>query len=260
MLHTVRILIADEDCEFTRSICKSLHPANHFSVVGICRTGDGLLEIIEQERPDVVILDLMLPGMGTLAILRELSKLPQEMRPTTFVVSAFSSLETAAECNRLGVNFFLRKPIEAASLTDLIARYAIPSAPYSAGSTAQPSSQYVSLYVKRLLGQYGIPVHVMGYRYLHDCIVLVLENPSAADSVTKILYPSIAKKHKTTWTSVERDIRNAISIAWERCDKTKPGFHASRHPTNREFILTAADRARYEMQLSGGFSGVSGLM
>lgn len=259
MLHTVRILIADEDREFTRSVCKSLHPANHFSIVGIHRTGDGLLDAIEQEHPDVVVLDLMLPGMGTLAILRELSKLPQEMRPTTFVVSAFTSLETAAECNRLGVNFFLRKPIEAASLADLIARYAIPSTQYST-DTDQPSAQYVSLCVKRLLGQYGIPVHVMGYRYLHDCIVLVLENPSAADSVTKILYPSIAKKHKTTWTSVERDIRNAISIAWERSDKTKPGFHTSRHPTNREFILTAADHARYEMHLGGGLSHASGLM
>ena len=97
----------------------------------------------------------------------------------------------------------------------------------------------------------------MGYRYVRDGILMTLEDPASADSVTKLLYPAIAKKHRVTWTSVERDIRNAVTLAWKRSGGHFPGFSATRRPTNREFILTIADHIRFELHPQADCDGTA---
>lgn len=249
MLPVTRVMIADEDNIFTRQMCKMLRPAEGFCVTGLYQTGIGLIEAIEKEKPDVLLMDLMLPGTSALTILQHISLLPEQQRPKVIIVSSFASEQTIAECHRLGVSFFLRKPVEASSLAELIGRYgksehAAPAVPRTA-----PTQQDITWHIKHILGDLYIPTHVKGYEYVTDCIEMAIEDRSTADSVTKILYPAVAKKNETSWTSVERDIRNAISLAWKRSGGKFKGFHHSQRPANREFILNIVERVRFELQL-----------
>lgn len=247
MIHITQVMIADGDTEFTHLLCRALRAAEGFAVSGIYQTATGLENIVRETNPDVLLLDLMLPD--ALTALRELDGLSERQRPCIFVLSSFVSAEISAECDRLGINFFLRKPVSIASLIDILSRYGA-AVRLSAPHASEASTQYdIVLQIRHLLGDLQFPAHVMGYRYLRDSILMTIEDPSVADSVTKLLYPAIAKKYNTTWTSVERDMRNAVSIAWNRCGSSFPGYSFSRRPANRELILTLADRIRYELHL-----------
>lgn len=249
MVHITQVMIADEDSTFARLVCKALHSMDGFSVTGVYQTGIGLVEAVRREKPDILLLDLLLPGVNALTVLRDLNTLPTEQRPCIFIVSSFASAEISAECDRLGVSFFLRKPIAITALIDLMSRHSAISYQPVQRIAAKPTQYDILLRITQVLSSMKFPAHVMGYRYAREGILMTLEDSSSADCVTKILYPSIAKKFQTTWTSVERDIRNAITIAWKRSNNSFPGFSSTRRPANREFILTISDRIRYEMQL-----------
>lgn len=253
MLSVIRVMIASEDSTFSKLFSATTQPSEGLSVVGMYTSGIGLMDAIRHDKPDVLLIDFMLPGVNTLTILHEINRLTSEERPTVYVLSSFASPETVAECHRLGVCFFLRKPIDIASLIDLISRYGISSRHSLYQPKAQPSWLDVFMYVTQILTSLQIPAHVAGYGYVRECIMLTLADTSTADSVTKILYPTVAKNNNTTWTSVERDIRNAIEIAWKRSNGYMPGFSTVRRPPNREFILTIVDRVRCEMHLDQNY-------
>ena len=243
MLYTTKVLIADEDTIFTQSLCQTLTKDGNFSV-SATHTGNGLLEVVRNSCPDILILDFMLPNVNILNLLQELHDFSDEQRPCIFVLSAFASTEMTTECNRLGVNFFLRKPVSISGLAELIERYGI-----RISIPSKPTKHEMMLHITDLLNHLQFPTHVMGYRYVRDSIYMALNEPSSVDSVTKILYPSIAKKYRANWTSVERDIRNAVSIAWNRSNSHFPGFNFSSRPANREFIFTLAERISFDLQI-----------
>ncbi len=247
MIHITQIMIADSDTEFTHLLCQALRAVEGFAVSGIYQTATGLENIVLETNPDILLLDLMLPD--ALTALREMSELSERQRPCIFALSSFVSTELSAECDRLGVNFFLRKPISISSLIDVLSRYGAEARLSACHTNDAPTEYDIIMQIRHLLGNLQFPAHVMGYRYLRDSILMTIEDPAVADSVTKHLYPAIAKKYGTTWTSVERDMRNAVSIAWERCGSGFPGYSFSRRPANRELILTLADRIRYELHL-----------
>lgn len=249
MLYTTQVMIADEDTLFTRQLCNTLEKFGRFSIV-TTHTGTGLLDAVCTNCPDVLIIDLMLPGVNTLTILHELKSLPKSQCPCIFVLSAFSSPEAATECNRLGAAFLLRKPISPSALVDLVQRYGRRLL------ECKPTQSELFRHITKLLEGLHFPMHVMGYDYLRESIYMALDDPSSVDSVTKILYPSIAKKYHVTWTSVERDIRNAVSLAWTRSDGHFPGFHFSSRPANREFISTVSERIRFDLRLDT-FEGIA---
>lgn len=251
----IQIMIADEDCVFTQLVSTALCADSNVSVLPAWQTGIGLMEAIRQEKPDILLLDLMLPGVSGFSILYEVAALPADRRPSVFVVSPFASAETSAECERLGVSFFLRKPVDAASLASLMLRCCTPHT--HTADNVPAAKPNLSLHITRTLNTLSIPAHVMGYRYVRDGILMTLEDPASADSVTKLLYPAIAKKYRVTWTSVERDIRNAVTLAWNRSGGHFPGFSAARRPTNREFILTIADHIRFELHPQADCDGTA---
>lgn len=246
-MFVTQVMIASEDSTFSQHLCASLPLSDRLSISSVHHSGTGLIDVICQEHPDVLLIDLMLPGVNTLTILNELSQLPAMQQPTVYVLSSFASPETVAECDRLGVSFFLRKPIDITSLINLIIRYGNTSRRIRVSS--HPTEHELSARVTQIIASMQIPAHVAGYQFVRECILLTLKDPAMANSVTKILYPTVAKKYNTTWTSVERDIRNAIEIAWKRSDKKMPGFRSVHRPANREFILTIADRVRFELHL-----------
>lgn len=248
MLSLTRILIASDDSVFTRALSSAIESSAQLSITGIYSSGDGLTDTILHEQPDALLIDLMIPGINAFSLLKELHDLPAEQCPTIFVLSSFASPHTVAECDRLGVSFFLRKPVDLQALVELITRYGCVPRRFSSDSQ-QPSAHDISRRVTQIISSLQLPAHVAGYRYARECILMTLEDPSVADSVTKILYPAVARKYHTTWTSVERDIRNAVEIAWKRSGGRMAGFSSMRRPPNRELILTIADRVRYELHL-----------
>lgn len=247
MIHITQVMIADCDTAFTHALCTSLHAAESFVVLGTYETAENLADRVCELHPDLLLIDPMLPD--ALTSLRELQQLSDRERPYIFVLSSFVSAELSAECDRLGVNFFLRKPVSVSSLIDILLRYGAASQLSVSHIQAVPTEYDILLQIRQVLGELRFPAHVMGYRYLRDSILLTIKDPSVADSVTKILYPSIARKYRTTWTSVERDMRNAVAIAWKRCGGFFHGYSFSRRPANRELILTLAERIRYDMHL-----------
>lgn len=248
MLSLTRILIASDDSVFTRALSSAIESSAQLSITGIYSSGDGLTDTILHEQPDALLIDLMIPGINAFSLLKELHDLPAEQCPVIFVLSSFASPHTVAECDRLGVSFFLRKPVDLQALVELITRYGCVPRRFSSDSQ-QPSAHDISRRVTQIISSLQLPAHVAGYRYARECILMTLEDPSVADSVTKILYPAVARKYHTTWTSVERDIRNAVEIAWKRSGGRMAGFSSMRRPPNRELILTIADRVRYELHL-----------
>lgn len=248
MLSLTRIMIASDDSIFTRALSSAIESSAELSITGIYTSGDGLTDMILREQPDALLIDLMIPGNNALSVLKELHSLPAEQCPVIFVLSSFASTHTVAECDRLGVSFFLRKPIDLPALVELIMRYGCTPRRFSSDSR-QPSVYDVSRRVTQIINSLHLPAHVAGYRYARECILMTLEDPSVAESVTKVLYPAVARKYHTTWTSVERDIRNAVEIAWKRSGGRMAGFSSVRRPPNRELILTIADRVRYELHL-----------
>ena len=243
MLHTTQIMIADEDSFFVESICHTLHQSGNFSIRTTC-TGIDVRDCLYSHCPDVLLIDMMIPDINILTILNDLHVLPADQRPFIVVLSSFVSRETIAECTRLGINFFLRKPVDPEKLTDIILRYTTHSP-----SDSACDKQEIMLHISKILNQLQFPTHTMGYRYIKDSVWSILEQPLLAESVTKQLYPFIAKQYQVTWTSLERDIRNAVSIAWERCGGHFSGFYFPKRPANREFIFTLAERVTFDLHL-----------
>ncbi|MDO5784105.1 MAG: sporulation initiation factor Spo0A C-terminal domain-containing protein [Eubacteriales bacterium] len=245
MQSMIQVMIADEDSLFTRLIRHTLQPSDGFSVTGVYRSCDQLLEAVQRENPDVLLLDPMLPGGNALLLLRQLNQLPAGQHPHVFVISSFTSAEMTAECNRLGVSFFLRKPVNANTIADLIST----CVRNTSEPVHRPTDHEIQRYITKILNTLQFPTHVLGYYYVRDCIMLALRHNTPTISVTKVVYPSVAKANSTTWTSVERDIRSGILIAWDRCDGHFPGFSSTRRPTNRAFISAVAERVRCDLQI-----------
>ena len=237
MLPLIHIVIADEDQDFVNNLRTLLTFDHGFVVDKVCSSGIGLTNILNQYHPDLLVLDYAIGGVNVLTLLHDISQMPNDVRPAVFVNSPFISSYIAAECERLGVKFLLREPIDPHHLVDLFRRYSTPHS-----SVTVPMQNELSLHIAQFLNSLHVPPHLKGYRYLIEAVVLTIEDRSSADAVTKELYPIIAKKHHVKWESVERNIRNAVELAWQRSGEYFPGFTAKTRPANREFIITVADR------------------
>lgn len=244
MQSMIRIMIADEDTLCTSLMCNALQSSNGLSITGVYRSCDQLLEVIQRDNPDILLIDPMLPGGNALLLLHQLHQLPASQRPYVIATSSFASTEMFAECSRIGVSFFFRKPVN----TDIIIK-TIFNCIRNTPKQMWPTDHEIRRYITKILDSLQFPTHVLGYHYVRDSIMLALRNNTPNISVTKMIYPSVAKDNATNWTSVERDIRNGILIAWNRCDGHFPGFNSTRRPTNRAFISMVAERVRCDLQL-----------
>lgn len=244
MQSIVRIMVADEDRLFTRLLYDAFQPSRGFCITGVSDNCASLLEAMQHDNPDVLLFDPMLPGGNILLLLRQLDQLHIRRPPHMIAISSFVSNDMSAAYSQLGVSFLLRKPVEVHAVADVVSN-CIRNAP----RPPRPTDHEILLYITKILDSVQFPTHVLGYHYVRECIMLTLRSNTPAISVTKILYPSVAKDNLTTWTSVERDIRNGISLAWDSCGGTFLGFNFSHRPTNREFISATAERVRFDLQL-----------
>lgn len=257
MESVTKVLIADGDKEFAGILADTLSAQSGLQVVGECTDGAAVLPLIQREKPDVALLDAILPKCDCVAVLRQINALPQETRPAVIVMSAFTSNELAEECSSLGVRYFMRKPLDLETLTQRIRQgKRAPGFVGLAADKAVGSDLEMEIKVTNIIHEIGVPAHIKGYQYLREAIIMTIKDMETINAITKILYPAVAKKYKTTSSRVERAIRHAIEVAWDRGDvETLQKFfgytvsNAKGKPTNSEFISMIADRLRLQLKI-----------
>ncbi|MGI6181600.1 MAG: sporulation transcription factor Spo0A [Agathobaculum sp.] len=250
MEQKIRVLLADSDGEFCARMAEAVENAADMELVGIAEDGAKALAAVGELNPDLLIVDLVLPVMDGVMVLSRL-RAQEKMPAATVVLSAFASPQVGMECTALGVDMFLRKPMDAEMVCERIEMWR------SGRKQAEKQEEDMALEVRvtEVIHQVGVPAHIKGYQYLREAIMMTVEDMDAVSAITKVLYPSIAKKFKTTSSRVERAIRHAIEVAWDRGDietlQSYFGYTVSGvkgKPTNSEFISMIADRLRLQMR------------
>ena len=249
---TLRILIADTNEDFRSMLAEIMNEEEDMTVVATA--GDGLeaLSLIDTHQPDVLLTDLILTRLDGLGLLTTLSQ--REDAPAAVVLSGLFNDRVVSACSELGVYYFVPKPCDIPALLTRIRQVAAASrrtvTPISQGVAMTPVPREPSLeaVVTDIIHEIGVPAHIKGYQYLREAIILTVNDMDAINAVTKVLYPAVAKKFATTPSRVERAIRHAIEVAWDRGDlETLQRFfgytvsNIKGKPTNSEFIAMIAD-------------------
>ncbi len=250
----VRVLLADSNPDFCKMLTELLDRERDMEVIG--STGDGLeaQELIQSQRPDVVLLDLVLARLDGLSLLQRLSH--DGLRTHVIVLSGFVNSKVVMDCASLGADYFMPKPCESAVVLSHI-RQVMGLSSEVGGSEAVDCGAVWDRAVRGpdlegmvtdVIHEIGVPAHIKGYQYLREAIMLTINDMEMINAVTKVLYPEVAKKFDTTPSRVERAIRHAIEVAWDRGDievlQKYFGYTVSNikgKPTNSEFIAMIAD-------------------
>ncbi|HHV64806.1 MAG TPA: sporulation transcription factor Spo0A [Peptococcaceae bacterium] len=263
-MELIRVLLADDNRDFIEILREYITSQEDMVLVGVAYNGNDALEIIMKEEPDVVILDIIMPHLDGLGVLEKLSTYGH--KPKVIVLTSFGQESMTQRAVQLGADYYILKPFDLETLgkriRQLVHSVEIPAVktPSKAiltyndlndKTSGLKSPKIAEVEVTKMIQQMGVPAHVKGYQYLRDAIVCVINDVSLLGAVTKELYPLIAKKYNTTPSRVERAIRHAIELAWDRgniefmnkffgytinVDRGKP--------TNSEFIAMVADKLR----------------
>ena len=240
------VLLADTSTEFRILLREAMERTGEF-LVEIAQTGDEVLDKVQEQEPDILIMDVILPGLDGLSALRELQELGYA--PMTILTSAFVSDQTLTEATELGAAYFLPKPFRMETLLDRM-RNLFREKP----KATRPS---LKARVTHMLHDAGMPANISGYQYLREAIMMAVDDKDVMRAITKVLYPQVARKFHSTSSRVERAIRHAIELAWERGDEeTLRKFfgytisNARGKPTNAEFIALFADKIQLQLKAS----------
>jgi len=251
------VVIADASEDYRRLLTEAIRGEEDLEVLGAAGDGQTALELVLQNRPDVLVTDILLSGMDGLAVLEKLSAQTERARPAVLVVSGFASDHVLAAASALGAAFFMQKPCDPNSV---ISRIRAVSGKGRAGAVPaevrlQRKPQSLESMVTEIIHEIGIPAHIKGYQYLREAIILTVNDMDIINAVTKSLYPAVARRFGTTPSRVERAIRHAIEVAWDRGDievlqkyfgYTVSGIRGK--PTNSEFVAMIADLLNLERQ------------
>ena len=245
-----RILIADTNEDFRTLLSELLVAEGDMEVIGGVDNGIDALALSSELKPDILILDMILAKLDGIEVLR---RLPEACPTARAVVnSGFITEATVAECAAAGACYFIPKPCDVSMISGRIRDVARSEKKpaVSIGSAASPARVEPSLEatVTDIIHEIGVPAHIKGYQYLREAIILTINDMDIINAVTKVLYPTVAKKFDTTPSRVERAIRHAIEVAWDRGDiETLQKFfgytvsNIKGKPTNSEFIAMIAD-------------------
>ena len=254
MENSIKILIADENSDFRRS-CRSNLIGLGYKRIEEASNGEDALYKIDKFHPDVVLTDVWLSKLDCTQVIRGSSLLDfgADTPPSFIVYSVVNNGAMFAEATEAGADYCMLRPFDYKQLNDRIKRLS-SSRKRSADKRRDPD---IEAQVTKVIHQIGVPAHIKGYQYLRTAIMMTVEDSDIINSVTKILYPSVAKKYSTTSSRVERAIRHAIEVAWDRGDvetlNSYFGYTIQNNrgkPTNSEFIAMIADNLRLSNKLS----------
>lgn len=255
MLNKTKVLIGDDSIEQGIAWAAYLKSMGLFTMTR-ARNGRVILEAIKSEVPDIVIIEAKMPELDAVSLLNELSATRVKM-PLVIVTANYDSHQVEREVMEAGARYYIVKPFEPKMLgTKVLSLCSSPkidkTPSYSSNANKNSDMEYV---VTDIIHQIGIPAHIKGYHYLRTAILMSVSDSEMINSVTKVLYPTVAKRYVTTSSRVERAIRHAIEIAWDRGDvDTLNGIfgytvHTTKgKPTNSEFIALISDKLRLQFK------------
>jgi two-component system response regulator (stage 0 sporulation protein A) len=261
----IQVVIADDNREFGDILNEYLSNQADIEVVGIARDGIEACDIIKSKLPDIAILDIIMPHLDGLGVLERVNSMDISKKPLFIVLSAVGQDKITQRALALGAEYYVVKPFDMEVLVSRIRQLKnvtqsnIIKSAYSGEdlSRSVPKPMNIEAEVTNIMHEIGVPAHIKGYQYLRDAIMMVVEDLEIINSITKQLYPSIAKEYNTTPSRVERAIRHAIEVAWSRgqIDTIDSLFGYTINigkgkPTNSEFIAMVADKLRLEMKVA----------
>ena len=245
-----KVIIADANESFRAMLREIIEQDGGFTVAASVGDGRSALEQVRELAPDLLILDVVLPELDGFGVLDQLRR--EELPVRTMIVSAFFTEQVVSEALGKGAAYFMPKPFENTALLDRMRAVCQP---------AQPTAHTKNLknMVTDIIHEIGVPAHIKGYQYLREAILIAVEDMDVINAVTKVLYPEVARRFSTTPSRVERAIRHAIEVAWDRGDlETLQKFfgytvsNTKGKPTNSEFIAMIADRLVLERKNGRG--------
>lgn len=259
----IKVVIADTDNEYTATMAKHLEEDFNIGVCGIATDGFQVLEMVDITKPEVVIMNVVLPRFDGISVLERLAVRNSENAPKFIMISSMKREDIAQNCIDLGAEYYMLKPISWECVANAVKRLARGTVPQIGDTTMMQKlraegSRDVESMVTEIIHEIGIPAHIKGYQYLRESIIMVIDNLDIINSITKQLYPTVASKFNTTSSRVERAIRHAIEVAWDRGDtdvlNSIFGYtiaNTKGKPTNSEFIAMIADRLRLQLKNAG---------
>ena len=240
------ILVADAGEEFRRLLVETLNAENDLTVVADTADGEAAVELCRQRQPNVVVMDMILAKLDGVEVLSDLAELPE--KPKVLVLSSFAGGSVAELAAARGADYFMMKPCRTPAVIERVRQMAAAS---RGEEETEPRERNLESTVTAIIHEIGVPAHIKGYQYLREAIMMSVVDIEMLNSITKILYPSIAKKYQTTPSRVERAIRHAIEVAWSRGKmETLDSLFGytinlgKGKPTNSEFIALIADKIR----------------
>lgn len=246
------VLLADTSEEFRTMLREAVEESGEYHIIGCVGTGTEALELVSAGKPEIVLMDTVLPGTDGLSVLRRMKE--RGCGAKVILFSAFVSDEVLSEAVELGASYFLPKPFAVEALLDRMHGL------FHAASVVQDHRSQLKNLVTAVIHEIGVPAHIKGYQYLREAILIAVEDMDMINAVTKALYPAVAKRYGTTPSRVERAVRHAIEVAWDRGDlevlQKYFGYTVSNtkgKPTNSEFIAMIADRLMLEEEGTGTY-------
>lgn len=246
------VFIADSAEEFCGSLSAALGRAEGFQVIGTAGDGELAVRMILEKKPDVVVLDMMMPGKDGISILKALSGM--EKKPIILATSVFVSDYVAATAATLGARYMMLKPCDISAVVERLVEFCCGENQRIIPMRRLDKNSIETL-VTGIIHEIGVPAHIKGYQYLREAIIIAVEDMDVINAITKVLYPQVAKTFQTTPSRVERAIRHAIEVAWDRGDlDTLQKFFGytvnstKGKPTNSEFIALIADKLQLELK------------
>ena len=247
-MNKIRVLMIDDNVQLIEAVKEYFKSSNSIEISSEAYDGVEGLEKIEKEEYDVILLDLIMPKKDGLYVLEQMKQ--KNIDKKIIVTTSYNATEVIREVSDYGVNYYMLKPFE---FNDLEKRILDMCNKKKEGKNIDLHYNNIQISITKILHELGIPSHIKGYQYIRDGVGLVFDNPEMIGGITKELYPELASKFDTTVSRVERAIRHAIEVSWNRgdWDLMEEIFGNSvdidkAKPTNSEFIVTIADKLRLD--------------
>lgn len=256
----IKLGIADDNRDFCDILSDYFADKNDVEISFISHDGIDTVEQVKKSLPDVLVLDMIMPHLDGLGVLETINSTEMSLYPKVIVLSAVGQESITQKAIDLGAEYYVVKPFNLDILYKRIRQLGGTEKQYLQSSGSRPSlrngytkSTDLEIDITNMIHEIGVPAHIKGYQYLRDAITMVVEDMDLLSAVTKELYPAIAKQNNTTPSRVERAIRHAIEVAWNR-GKIETinnlfGYTVAEDkgkPTNSEFIAIIADKLRLE--------------
>jgi two-component system response regulator (stage 0 sporulation protein A) len=261
----IKVCIVDDNRELVSLLEEYISNQNDMEVIGVARNGQECLNLLKEKDPDVLVLDIIMPHLDGLAVLEKLRDMKKDKLPNVIMLTAFGQEDVTKKAVELGAAYFILKPFDMENLVNHIRQVSGKSMQLIKRSNnntfnkqpAENKPKNLDASITSIIHEIGVPAHIKGYLYLREAISMVYNDIELLGSITKVLYPDIAKKYNTTASRVERAIRHAIEVAWSRGNiesiSNLFGYTVSMSkakPTNSEFIAMVADKLRLEHKAS----------